>query len=84
VWKFDCGFGFLTTWLRQGIKIRVRRAGLLPPVRKIVGQSSKDGELTAISATPTLELGIDIGDVDAIISSIVPINSLTQRFVRAA
>ena len=37
----------------------------------------------AISATPTLELGIDIGDV-AIISSIVPINRLTQRFGRAA
>jgi len=38
----------------------------------------------AISATPTLELGIDIGDVDAIVSGIVPINRLTQRFGRAA
>ncbi|MGA9153418.1 MAG: Zn-binding domain-containing protein, partial [Candidatus Nitrosopolaris sp.] len=32
----------------------------------------------------TLELGIDIGDVDAIVSGIVPINRLTQRFGRAA
>ncbi len=69
---------------RQGIKIKVHRAGLLPSVRKIVEESFKDGKLMAISATPTLELGIDIGDVDAIISSIVPINRLTQRFGRAA
>jgi DEAD/DEAH box helicase domain-containing protein len=38
----------------------------------------------AISATPTLELGIDIGDVDVIISDIVPINRLIQRLGRAA
>ena len=38
----------------------------------------------AISATPTLELGIDIGDVDAIISDIVPVNRLIQRLGRAA
>lgn len=69
---------------REGIKIKVHRAGLLSSVRKLVEQSFKDGELMAISATPTLELGIDIGDVDAIISSIVPINRLTQRFGRAA
>jgi len=69
---------------RQGVKIKVHRAGLLPCVRKVVEQSFKDGKLMAISATPTLELGIDIGDVDAIISSIVPINRLTQRFGRAA
>jgi DEAD/DEAH box helicase domain-containing protein len=69
---------------RQGIKIKVHRAGLLPSVRKEVEQSFKEGKLTAISATPTLELGIDIGDVDAIVSGIVPINRLTQRFGRAA
>jgi DEAD/DEAH box helicase domain-containing protein len=69
---------------RQGIKIKVHRAGLLPSVRKAVEQSFKDGKLMAISATPTLELGIDIGDVDAIVSGIVPINRLTQRFGRAA
>jgi DEAD/DEAH box helicase domain-containing protein len=69
---------------RQGIKIKVHRAGLLPSVRKVVEQSFKDGKLMAISATPTLELGIDIGDVDAIVSGIVPINRLTQRLGRAA
>jgi DEAD/DEAH box helicase domain-containing protein len=69
---------------RQQISIRVHRAGLLTAVRKAVEQSFKHGELMAISATPTLELGIDIGDVDAIISNIVPINRLMQRFGRAA
>jgi DEAD/DEAH box helicase domain-containing protein len=69
---------------RQGIKIKVHRAGLLPSVRKVVEQSFKEGKLMAISATPTLELGIDIGDVDAIVSGIVPINRLIQRFGRAA
>ena len=69
---------------RQGIKIKVHRAGLLPSVRRAVEQSFKDGKLMAISATPTLELGIDIGDVDAIVSGIVPINRLVQRFGRAA
>ena len=69
---------------RQGIKIKVHRAGLLPSVRKVVEQSFRNGKLMAISATPTLELGIDIGDVDAIVSGIVPVNRLIQRFGRAA
>src|SRR5581483_551182 len=50
---------------RQGVSIRVHRAGLSPAARKEVEQQFKTGQLSAISATPTLELGIDIGDVDA-------------------
>ncbi len=69
---------------RQGVSIRVHRAGLAPAIRKQVEQQFKSGELAAISATPTLELGIDIGDVDAIISNIVPINRLVQRVGRTA
>jgi DEAD/DEAH box helicase domain-containing protein len=69
---------------RQGVKIRVHRAGLAPAIRKEVEQQFKSGRLSAISATPTLELGIDIGDVDAIISNIVPVNRLVQRVGRAA
>jgi len=69
---------------RQGVSIRVHRAGLPPALRKELEQQFKSGQLMAISATPTLELGIDIGDVDAIISNIVPINRLTQRVGRAA
>jgi DEAD/DEAH box helicase domain-containing protein len=69
---------------RQGVGIRVHRAGLPPALRKAIEQQFKTGQLTAISATPTLELGIDIGDVDAIISNIVPVNRLIQRVGRAA
>lgn len=69
---------------KQGVQIKVHRAGLLPQERKSVEDSFKNGKLIAISATPTLELGIDIGDVDAIISDIVPVNRLIQRLGRAA
>ena len=69
---------------RQGVSIRVHRAGLAPAMRKEVEQQFKSGKLGAISATPTLELGIDIGDVDAIISNIVPINRLVQRVGRGS
>jgi DEAD/DEAH box helicase domain-containing protein len=69
---------------RQGVSVRVHRAGLAPAIRKDVEQQFKSRKLAAISATPTLELGIDIGDVDAIISNIVPINRLIQRVGRAA
>jgi len=68
----------------QGIKIGVHRAGLPPKNRKIVENSFKSGKLNVISSTPTLELGIDIGDVDAVISNLVPINRLIQRLGRAS
>jgi DEAD/DEAH box helicase domain-containing protein len=69
---------------KQNIPVRVHRAGLLPQVRKSVEDLFKSGHLKAISATPTLELGIDIGDIDVIISDTVPINRLIQRLGRAA
>lgn len=70
--------------IKQGIKIGVHRAGLPPKNRKIVENSFKSGKIDVISSTPTLELGIDIGDVDAVISNLVPINRLIQRLGRAA
>jgi DEAD/DEAH box helicase domain-containing protein len=69
---------------RQGVSIRVHRAGLTAGARSEVERAFKSGNLAAISATPTLELGIDIGDVDAVVSNIVPVNRLTQRIGRAA
>ena len=69
---------------KQGIKIGVHRAGLPPKDRKVVENSFKNGIIDVISSTPTLELGIDIGDVDAVISNLVPINRLVQRLGRAA
>lgn len=69
---------------RQGVSIRVHRAGLTASARADVEELFKSGKLSAISATPTLELGIDIGSVDAIVSNIVPVNRLVQRIGRAA
>ncbi|MDQ3872183.1 MAG: DEAD/DEAH box helicase [Thermoproteota archaeon] len=69
---------------RQGINIKVHRGGLIPMLRKEIEQEFKSGQLMALSATSTLELGIDIGDIDTVISNIVPITRLVQRIGRAA
>ncbi|ABK76825.1 helicase [Cenarchaeum symbiosum A] len=69
---------------KQGMRIRVHRAGLSPGYRRSVERSFRDGSLGAISCTPTLELGIDVGDVDGVVSSVVPYNRLIQRMGRAA
>ena len=46
-------------------------------------QEFKSDKLQAISCTPTLELGIDVGNVDCVISSTIPVNRLIQRIGRA-
>lgn len=69
---------------RNGIDIRVHRSGILPSERKHIEELFKTNKLMIVSATPTLELGIDIGDIDAVISNIVPVNRLLQRLGRAS
>ena len=69
---------------RQGINIRVHRAGLMANYRRSVEKAFKEDMLDAISCTPTLELGIDVGNVDGVISSTIPVNRLFQRIGRAA
>ena len=69
---------------RRGVKIGVHRAGLSERHRRSVEESFRRGELRAVSCTPTLELGIDIGDVDAVVSSPAPYNRIVQRMGRAA
>ena len=68
---------------KQKINIKVHRAGLMAKYRQSVEQQFKTGVIDAISCTPTLELGIDIGNVDGVISATVPINRLVQRIGRA-
>ncbi len=68
---------------RAGIKSAVHRAGLRKEVREAVERGFKRGDLDVLVATPTLELGIDIGFVDATISMITDITKLTQRIGRA-
>ncbi len=69
---------------RQKVRIKVHRAGLMANYRRSVEREFKEDRLQAISCTPTLELGIDVGNVDGVISSTIPVNRLTQRIGRAA
>ena len=69
---------------KQKINIKVHRAGLMANYRMSIEKQFKEDKLQAISCTPTLELGIDVGNVDCVISSTIPVNRLTQRIGRAA
>jgi DEAD/DEAH box helicase domain-containing protein len=69
---------------KQKVDIKVHRAGLMANYRKSIEKSFKDNNLMAISCTPTLELGIDVGNVDGVISATIPVNRLVQRIGRAA
>ncbi len=69
---------------RQKIDIKVHRAGLMANYRRSIENMFKNDKLLAVSATPTLELGIDVGNVDGVISSTIPVNRLVQRIGRAA
>lgn len=57
---------------REGLKVSVHRAGLLPSHRRSVEEKLRKGELDAVVTTPTLELGIDIGELDAVVLYGVP------------
>ncbi|MHA1577239.1 MAG: DEAD/DEAH box helicase, partial [Candidatus Thorarchaeota archaeon] len=67
----------------QGMESMVHRAGLPKKYRNKVENQFKAGELSVLVSTPTLELGIDIGDLDSVVSMIVSITRLTQRIGRA-
>lgn len=66
-----------------GVKSMVHRAGLPKKYRSDVEDRFRNGELPVIVSTPTLELGIDIGDLNSVVSMIVSITRLTQRIGRA-
>lgn len=65
-----------------GDKVAVHRAGLRPEERRRVEDAFKAGELQVVLSTPTLELGIDIGDADfAVLATNPP--SFTKYLQRA-
>jgi len=68
---------------RYGLKSAIHKSGLPKEVRSEVEERFKDGELNIVVSTPTLELGIDIGDVDVVISELVPYSQMIQRVGRA-
>ncbi len=68
-----------------GVRVGVHRAGLKAEVRRDVEEAFRSGVLRAVVATPTLELGIDIGDLDAVVLTSLPKSyaSYIQRAGRA-
>lgn len=53
-------------------KITAYRSGYLPSERRAIENDFKNGNILGVSATNALELGIDIGDLDAVIISGYP------------
>ncbi len=59
---------------KYGIEVAVHRSGLKPEVRRKIEVGFKRGSIKTVVATPTLELGIDIGDLDVVILYSIPPN----------
>jgi DEAD/DEAH box helicase domain-containing protein len=61
------------------------RGGYLPAERRGIEQRLRDGEILGVVATNALELGIDIGELDAVVCAGYPgsISATWQRFGRA-
>lgn len=68
---------------RTRLASAVHRAGLPMAYRREVEDDFRQGKLDLLVSTPTLELGIDIGDLDGVVSMLVGITRLTQRIGRA-
>ncbi|MHA2031529.1 MAG: DEAD/DEAH box helicase, partial [Candidatus Kariarchaeaceae archaeon] len=74
-------FQELQTYL--GKQVAIHRGGLEKTHRQQVEMKLRDGQTKAVVCTSSLELGIDVGDISAVITPLVPINNLYQRIGRA-
>lgn len=71
------------TLKKMRVNSAVHRAGLPDNIRHKIEDYFKNNKISALVATPTLELGIDIGDLDSVVSMIVGFTRLVQRIGRA-
>jgi DEAD/DEAH box helicase domain-containing protein len=67
---------------RQKLRAEIHRGGLTKRHRSEVEHAFKSGELRCLVATPTLELGIDIGDLDAVVTMLTSFSRVLQRIGR--
>lgn len=64
--------------------IMAYRGGYLPDERRRIEQALRDGQIRCVVSTSALELGIDIGSLQAVVCAGYPgtLSALTQRFGR--
>ncbi len=69
----------------RNLQLGIHRGGLDPTYRRQIEDEFKTGKLTTLVATPTLELGIDIGDLNNIILIKIPVtfSKYLQRIGRS-
>jgi DEAD/DEAH box helicase domain-containing protein len=65
-------------------RVAAYRGGYLPELRRSIERGLREGELSCVVATSALELGIDIGALDAVVCAGYPgtLSALWQRFGR--
>ncbi|MFX0125728.1 MAG: DEAD/DEAH box helicase [Candidatus Hodarchaeota archaeon] len=64
-------------------RVGIHRAGLDKKIREQVEADFRGNVLDLLVATPTLELGIDIGDLDTVVTPPIAVNRAMQRIGRA-